>query len=551
MDQIHIWGFFFGLGLFLLGMMMLEQGLKGFAGKSLKRFLRQRTRSPVRGVITGTFATMLLQSSSLVGLITLAFVGAGILRLRNALGIIFGSNLGTTMTGWIVTAIGFKLELDIFAEPIIALGALGTVFLNKGTRFYFYSNFILGLGLLLLGLGEMKSGFGSLAEHFDVSMFSGHHPVVYLLAGAAFTAVIQSSSATMMILLSALNADIIDLFAAAALLIGADLGTTSTVLLGALKGSAEKRRVALSHFTFNLVTDVIAFIFIPLYLSLIGNIIKVQDPLYALVIFHSLFNLVGIVIFIPFVDHFIRFLKWAIHERTDELKKFCKYIYAVPPEITDAAIQVVRKELREMLDLVISINLFVFDRDKSSDLLKFEDSSGVSKVRYEQAYQILKEKEGELLRYTSSVQSKSQDDAEINEVNQLNHAIRNAMYAAKHIKDIQHDVEAFSRSGKSMIKKWQKELRAHILNLYDNMPGKTDGKKIPAGGTSRTGDRIREIYDGFIEEVYSSTRKEKLDNIEISTMLNLNRAIYLSNCALQEVIRELADADKPVRFSQT
>ncbi|MCY4360891.1 MAG: hypothetical protein OXE42_01700 [Gammaproteobacteria bacterium] len=171
-----------------------------------------------------------------------------------------------------------------------------------------------------------------------------------------------------------------------------------------------------------------------------------------------------------------------------------------------------------------------------------------SEVQYDQDYQILKEKEGELLRYTNSVQSKSQDDAEINEVNQLNHAIRNAMYAAKHIKDIRHDVEVFGHSGKPTTKKWQKHLRDHILNLYGNMLGKTDGNKISTGVTSRTGDRVREIYDEFIEEVYSSTGKEKLDNIEISTMLNLNRAIYLSNCALQEVIRELADTDKPVGF---
>jgi len=543
-NQIHIWGFFFGLGLFLFGMMMLEQGLKGFAGKPLKHFLRQRTRSPVRGVVMGTFATMLLQSSSLVGLITLAFVGAGILRLRNALGIIFGSNLGTTMTGWIVTAIGFKLELGIFAEPIIAFGALGTVFLKKETRFYFYSNFILGLGLLLLGLGEMKSGFGSLAEHFDVSMFSGHHPVIYLLAGAAFTAIIQSSSATMMILLSALNVGIIDLFAAAALLIGADLGTTSTVLLGALKGSAEKRRVALSHFMFNLVIDIIAFIFIPLYLSFIANTIKVDDPLYALVTFHSLFNLVGIVIFIPFIDYFIRFLKWAISERTDALTKFCKYIYSVPPEITDAAIQVVRKELREMLDLVLSINLFVFDIDKTGDFLKLQDSSGVSKVQYEQSYHILKEKEGELLRYTNSVQRNSRDDDEINEVNQINHAIRNAMYAAKHIKDIRQDVMLFSHSGNPTLKRWQDKLRGQICSLYGNMISRTDGRRASTDDISRTGDKTREIYDELIEEVYTSAGKETLNNIEISTMLNLNRAVYLSNCALREVDRELLEVVK-------
>ncbi|MEJ2095409.1 MAG: Na/Pi symporter, partial [Gammaproteobacteria bacterium] len=129
LQQIELWGFLAGLGLFLLGMYFLEQGLRGLGSKAMKKFLREQTRSPIRGVFTGTLVTAFLQSSSLVGLSALAFVGAGIFELRNALGIILGSNLGTTFTGWIVTLIGFKMNLGVFAQPMLAVGALGTVFL--------------------------------------------------------------------------------------------------------------------------------------------------------------------------------------------------------------------------------------------------------------------------------------------------------------------------------------------------------------------------------------------------------------------------------------
>lgn len=285
LQQIELWGFLAGLGLFLLGMYMLEQGLRGLGSRSMKKFLREQTRSPIRGVFTGTIVTAFLQSSSLVGLIALAFVGAGIFELRNALGIILGSNLGTTFTGWIVTLIGFKMNLVAFAQPMLAVGALGTVFLKQGGKPYFYSNLLLGLGLLLMGLGQMTDAFTALSTNIDVAVFRDRPMLYYFLAGALLTAVIQSSSVSIMILLTAMHTGVITLNEAAPFAIGADLGTTSTILLGGLKGSGEKRRVALSHFFFNVVTSLLALLMLPLLLYFIRDVLSLHDPLYSLCCF--------------------------------------------------------------------------------------------------------------------------------------------------------------------------------------------------------------------------------------------------------------------------
>ena len=537
-EQIQIWGFLAGLGLFLLGMLMLEQGLKGLASKSLKTFLRNRTKSPIRGVITGTVTTAFLQSSSLVGLIVLAFVGAGILELRNALGIIFGSNLGTTLTGWVVTAIGFKLDLVRFAQPMLAFGALGTVFLKKDSKLFFYSNLLLGLGLLLMGLGEMKDASNSVAQNVDVEIFRGYSPFVYLLAGALFTAVIQSSSATMMIVLTALNAAIIDLHAAAAIIVGADLGTTSTVLLGALKGTVDKRRVALSHFYFNFITDVLAFLSLPLLIYFVTEIINIKDPLYSLVAFHSLFNLVGLLIFIPLVDRVITLLKWSVKD--DEEKHICEHIRRVPADVTEAAIEAVYRDLVEIIKWVAVLNLHCLKINKE-DVFHQLTIDMESSLSYEDSYALLKRAEGEAVSYTYLIQKDARDEDDIREITELNHAIRNIVYSAKFMKDIRHNLMEFRHSSSSHMAQAHTHFQTGIKLIYRKCDSLIINKNPELAIEHLVGinREIRTRYEELIQEIYAVSGEDKIDDHETSSLLNVNRSVYLSNSALIEAVRVL------------
>lgn len=547
-ELIDLWGFLAGLGLFLLGMFLLEQGLRGLASRSLKRFLREQTRSPLRGVVTGTVATTLLQSSSLVGLIVLAFVGAGILELRNALGVIFGANLGTTFKGWIVTFIGFTVDFGDFAEPMIALGSMGTVFLPKERRPFFYSNLILGLGLLLLGLDEMKGGFERLAENVDVSVFRGYHAVTYLAAGAFFTAIIQSSSATMMILLSALHAQVIDLPSAAALAIGADLGTTSTVMLGALKGTADKRRVALSHFLFNLVTDVVAFLLLPVLLTFITTVVSVRDPLYALVMFHSLFNVIGIMIFLPMVNPFLGMLRKLVRERQG--RTACAFIGRVPAKVTDAAIEAARKELLGLLVRCIRLNLAAFGVRAERVLGDRAVPPGTPPDRETatggDAYLRIKQAAGELQAYTYDVQSAGIDPADAREITQVNHAVRNVGYAAKYVKDILHNLNEFSDADKDVIRERYRDFREQLVTLYTRIAQllEQDTPELGAHHFLEIRRELRRGYERSIDNIYLSVGSDILSSTETASLLNANRALYLSAMALLEAIRVLRRLDE-------
>ena len=289
--DIDIWRLAAGLGLFLFGMHQLEQALKLLTGRPFKKFLREHTQHPLKGVLAGAASTAALQSSSVVSLIVLAFVGTGIISLSSAIGIVFGSNLGTTATGWIVATVGFKLDIEALALPLVAVGGLGVVWTKPGSKRAGVSHLFAGFGLMLMGLEFMKTGAISATSLFDPERLAAYPPIVFLLTGFVVTALIQSSSATIMITLSALYAGVIPLQSAAAVAIGADLGTTITALLGALAGSMDKRRVAVAIIIFNVVTDTIAFLALQPLLHFITVVVGLTDPLFALVGFHSLFNL--------------------------------------------------------------------------------------------------------------------------------------------------------------------------------------------------------------------------------------------------------------------
>lgn len=539
--DINFWGFLTGLGLFLLGMFMLEQGLRGLASKSMKKFLREQTHSPLRGVFTGTVITVILQSSSLVGLLVLAFVGAGILELRNALGIIFGSNLGTTFKGWLVIILGFKLDLMDYAQPMLALGALGSVFITRESKIYFYSNLLLGVGLLLMGISEMIGSFTSLTENIDISFFRGHNLFIYFFGGALLTAVIQSSSVTMMIVLSAMHTGVITLNEAAPLIVGADLGTTSTVLLGAIKGSNEKRRVALSHFFFNLGTDLLALLLLPLLVYFITDIILIKDPLFSLVAFHSLFNLIGIAIFIPVVGQFTKFLEWLVPGGFEDAREFCVYIRRVPAKVPDAAIEAVHKELSVLIMHAIRLNLRCFKINENEVIPEELIIRGERHSAYEDDYALLKRATGEVLGYTYTVQGNAKEEEDTRELTQLNHAVRNVSYAVKFIKDIRHNLAEFRHADSEIINTSQSELQNEVKLIYRKLAELILNRnpELAVEHYLELKKEIRTGYEKFIQNIYSVSGQDKISDEETSSLLNVNRSVYLAASALMESVRVL------------
>lgn len=307
--MIETWKLLAGLGIFLLAMQLMENALKNLAGEKLTGFIHRNTNTPLKGVFTGTIATAILQSSSLVTLMLMAFVGAGLLSVQNSLGVIYGCNLGTTLTGWIVTLLGFNADIGIFAYPMTAIGALLYTVTYQKPKWSPLFQFITSFGLLFIGLEYMKLGMSGLTQDLNTEILKDLSVFSYFVFGFVLTALIQSSSATMLITLTALNTGIIQLYDAGAIVIGADLGTTVTALIGSIGGSRARLQTALAHFIFNLTTDSIAFALLTPLIGLSVYLIGNDQPLLNLVLFHSLFNFIGILVFLPLTKHLATFLE--------------------------------------------------------------------------------------------------------------------------------------------------------------------------------------------------------------------------------------------------
>ncbi len=301
-----------GLGLLLLGMRLLTQGLEGAAGRGLQAMVSRLTASRWRAVATGTLVTAVVQSSSVVTVATVGFVNAGLLGLGQAVALVFGANLGTTITGWLVAAVGLQVDIEPYALPLIGFGALVRLLPRRAGM----ADTLVGFGLFFLGLEFLERGMGGTVAGLGGLGSSGADPLGLLLcavAGFLTTVVLQSSSAAVALTLSAASVGALSLPGAAATVIGANVGTTSTALLVSIGATPNARRVALAHTVFNLVTGVVALALLPLLLAFV---VDIQAPLHldagvatVLALFHTVFNVLGLVLMWPLTTRLVAWLE--------------------------------------------------------------------------------------------------------------------------------------------------------------------------------------------------------------------------------------------------
>ena len=314
-----------GLGLFLVAMDMMTDGLKLASGHSLRRLLSNWTSTTLRGVMTSMAMTAIVQSSSAVTVASLSFVNAGVLKMRQALGVIYGANIGTTMTAWLVAVIGFKLNIHAFALPAIGIGAFLSLTRSKGKRLGL-GRALVGFGLFFLGIDTLQSAFEGLVNEFDlgtVRMQGATEVVIYVLIGIVMTILTQSSSAAIAITITAAGAEIFGLYAAAAMVIGANVGTTSTAILAALGATPNAKRLAAAQVIFNLGTAVVALALLPLMFVVVEHLQQALSLTpnigMTLALFHTVFNCLGVALVIPLNGRLVRLLNRMFTSKSESL----------------------------------------------------------------------------------------------------------------------------------------------------------------------------------------------------------------------------------------
>jgi phosphate:Na+ symporter len=312
-----------GLGVFLLGMLVLTDGLRALTSDRLQRFLNDHTQSPVSGAVAGALSTAVLQSSSATTVATVGFVGAGLMTFSQALGVIFGANIGTTITGWLVALVGFKLQLGIILMPLIMFGVILKMFTHGWLKHLGLA--VAGFGLLFVGIAFLQQGMTAFEGIVTPSSFPSDTIIgrLQLVAiGIAITVVTQSSSAGVATALAALGTGAISFPQAAAMVIGMDVGTTFTALLASIGGGVGSRRTGYAHVIFNMMIGVMAF-FLLYPLEWITRSWQASghafDPQIGLVAFHTTFNLLGVIAVIGFTPVFARLIIWLVPERGSPL----------------------------------------------------------------------------------------------------------------------------------------------------------------------------------------------------------------------------------------
>jgi phosphate:Na+ symporter len=347
-----------GLGLFLIGMMLLSQGLVGFAGGALQRALARFTGNPWRAFATGTLVTMLVQSSTATTVTLIGFVSAGLVNASQAVGVLLGASLGNTATGWIVAGLGLKISLGYYTMPLIGLGAFLRL-LGRG-RVPDLGLALAGFGLMFTGLDTLSTGMQALAAVVDLASLpvggTGARLAV-MLVGLGLTAVMQSSTAAIATTLTALHGNVISFEQAASLVVGAAIGTTLTGVISAIGGTVHAKRTALAYVLFNAGAGLIAIVLLPWFLDAIAwlnGYAGLEAGASSLAAFHTLFIAVGVLLFLPVATPFSRWIARLVpdvaHAATAHLDASVLSLPDVALEASERALERLADEALELLE---------------------------------------------------------------------------------------------------------------------------------------------------------------------------------------------------------
>jgi phosphate:Na+ symporter len=311
-----------GTGLFLLGMTMLTDGLRLAAGPALERILAVATRTRLQALASGITVTALVQSSSAVTVAAIGFVNAGLLGLGPALWVLFGANVGTTTTGWVVALVGLRFKIETLALPLIGLGMVLKL-TGAGQRRGALGTAGAGFGLLFLGISMLQQSFTGVAAQATIPAGEGLAAVAaQVLVGLAMTVLMQSSGASMAIALTAAQGGLLGTQGAAAVVIGANIGTTVTAVLAAVGATPNARRAAAAHVIFNVLTGAVAFALLPWLVQAIGQARDAlglpAHPAASLALFHSCFNLLGVLLMWPMAGPLTRWLQQRFRAREED-----------------------------------------------------------------------------------------------------------------------------------------------------------------------------------------------------------------------------------------
>ena len=552
-----------GVAVFIIGMQFMEDGFKFFSGGILEKLIANSTNTNSKAIFLGITATAILQSSSLIAIIVISFLSAKIISLAGALGVVFGSAVGTTSTTWIVSTLGVKIDIAAFALPMIIFGVIFRFYKNR--NFQGFGNILLGLGFVFLGIGYMKDGFEDLKQGINLAQFAidGYAGIiVYTLIGAFATVIIQSSSATMALTVTALVTGQIVYINAMAIAVGANIGTATTAALGAMVSNANSKRMAVGLFIFKGITAVITLASLYLMIDFVDYIskylgIKSDDWAMKLAVFHTLFNLVGLIVFSFFIPKLVIFLKKLFVEDKDNYISKPKFLDMEVVAVPFAALKATRKETIHLYDNASEVlsHAIMLHRHRyigKSNISKIvKESSDIIDLNIDEFYESrIKSLYSDIIDYSTYFINEL-DDEKRSYLNDLRNACRDIAESVKNTKELQKNIKKYISSNNGYIKdeyNYIREAIAKTINTINEIKNSKDEidvlsksellkeylKGLDVIATRRIDILIREkridkkMATSLLNDSYHA-------NLIISRLISVSKVLWIQDLTIKEL----------------
>lgn len=552
-----------GVGIFIIGMHFMEDGFKLFSGGILEKLIAKSTNTTSKSVFLGITATAILQSSSLIAIIVISFLSAKIISLAGALGVVFGSAVGTTATTWVVSTLGVKVDVAAFALPMIIFGVIFRFYKKKNIQGI--GNILLGLGFVFLGIGYMKDGFEDLKQGIDLAQFSmdGYAGiVVYTIVGAIATVIIQSSSATMALTITALATGQIMYVNAMAIAVGANIGTATTAAMGAMVSNANSKRMAVGLFIFKGATAVITLILLYFIVDLVDYLsivlgIGADDWAMKLAVFHTLFNLIGLVIFSFFIPKLVSFLKKLFVEDVETYILKPKYLDMEVVAVPFAALKATRKETIHLYDNATEVlsHAIMLHRHrylgKSDITVVVKESTDIIDLNIDDFYQTrIKSLYSDIIDYSTYFINELDDEKKVY-LYDLRSACRDIAEAVKNTKELQKNISKYLSSDNNYIKdeyNYIREALAKTMNTINEIKNSKDEidvlskaellkeylKSLDVIATGRIDVLIREKR---IDKKMATTllNDSAHANIVINKLINVAKVLWIEDLSIKQL----------------
>ena len=464
-----------GIAIFIIGMFFMQDGFKQLSGGILEKLLEKFTSNTLYAILTGFLSTSVVQSSTIITLIVVSFLSAELLTLVQAVGIVFGSNIGSTTTAWIVSSLGVDVKISTYAFPMLVFGVVLRFFKSNGVKGT--GNVLLGLGFIFLGISYMKDGFDIMKNSIDLASYAmeGYLGIiVYILIGILITVVIQSSAATLAIVITALNADSITYVNAIALAIGANVGTTLTTILASFASNENGKRVALIHFLFNLISATFITILIYQFIDLtdfIAPFLGVSDNNYGmkLALFHTIFSVTGVILLTPAISLLVKLSEKLIQKKVSSASK-PKYLNQSVLSNPDASLAALRKEIINLYEncqkaMLHALNIHTTGLTRETLKVQLTKELTIIDTDIDEIYQKnLKALYSEIVKFSSFAQE-NMFDFQHKKVDELKRAAVLLVEVLRDTRDIQRNVNFYLKSKNEYIKEEYNILRKELAEM--------------------------------------------------------------------------------------